>query len=84
LVPSEKRSKVRAYVERMMGAGVLGQTDTAPASPDGGEGLALPDPVVSAPPAATGGSQGPALMLGDPSNVRLRDPDQTLKLDLDE
>lgn len=84
LVPSEKRSKVRAYVERMMGAGVLGQTDTAPASPDGSEGLALPDPVVSAPPAATGGSQGPALMLGDPSNVRLRDPDQTLKLDLDE
>lgn len=29
-------------------------------------------------------SADPALMLGDPSSVRLRDPDQTLKLDLDE
>ncbi|KPK16998.1 MAG: hypothetical protein AMJ62_03005 [Myxococcales bacterium SG8_38] len=60
LVASERRSKVREYVERMMGVDV------------------------SAPPAAAGGSEGPALMLGDPSNLRLRDPDQTLKLELDE
>jgi hypothetical protein len=39
--------------------------------------LDLPDPSAPAP----GDS---ALMLGDPSNLRLRDPGQTLELDLDE
>jgi len=35
-----------------------------------------------APPQAA--PQDPALKLGDPSNLRLRDPDQSLTLDLDE
>jgi len=44
--------------------------------------LDLPDP--SAPASPQPASGDPALMLGDPSNLRLRDPGQTLQLDLDE
>ena len=63
LVPPDKRSDVRALVERMMGPGA----STATPPPKRGE---------------TSGD--PALMLGDPSNLRLRDPGETLELDLDE
>jgi tetratricopeptide (TPR) repeat protein len=41
-------------------------------------------PGASAPPPPEGASDDPALMLGDPSNLRLQEPDQTLKLDFDE
>lgn len=49
----------------------------------GARALGVPDPSPPAPapePAAT----DPALMLGDPSNLRLREPSQNLQLDLDE
>jgi len=67
LVSPDKRTEVRRFIERMMGAGALD----------------LPDPTVTAAP-PQGASGDPALMLGDPSDLRLRDPGQTLKLDLDE
>jgi len=84
LVPPDKRNKVREYAKRMMGADVLGEGEASSPAHDVAGNLDLPDPVVSAPPPAPDGSSGPALMLGDPSSVRLRDPDQQLKLDLDE
>ena len=69
LVIPGKRAEVRRFVERMMGPEALGPAP-APATEDGSDAkLGLP---------------GPALMLGDPSHLRLRDPGQTLKLDLDE
>lgn len=69
LVTPGKRAEVRRFVERMMGPEALGVAP-ARAAEDGSDAkLGLPDP---------------ALMLGDPSNLRLRDPGQTLKLDLDE
>ena len=49
------------------------------------QSLVLPDPTVAVPTQPGQAPAGdPALMLGDPSSVRLRDPDQTLKLDMDE
>lgn len=84
LVPVEKRSRVRQYVERMMGPGVLGEAAPEPPTDQSDTRLDLPEPVVSAPPAGADGSEGPALMLGDPSHLKLRDPDQQLKLDLEE
>jgi Tfp pilus assembly protein PilF len=69
LVPLNKRPEVRQFVERMMGPGALGGAP-APATEEGADTeLDLPDP---------------AVMLGDPSNLRLREPGQGLKLDLDE
>lgn len=44
--------------------------------------LDLPEPAPA--PDGEGGTSDPALMLGDPSNLRLRSPDQKLQLDLDE
>lgn len=82
LVAPQRRSEVRAYVERMMGSLLEGPATGAGADRDD-DTLDLPEPVVSAPPGA-GDADGPALMLGDPSNLRLRDPDQTLQLDLDD
>ncbi len=84
LVPSDKRSKVREYAKRMVGADVVGEDEAPSPARDAAGELDLPDPVVSGPPPASDGSSGPALILGDPSSVRLRDPDQKLKLDLDE
>lgn len=43
---------------------------------------AQPDPNPA--PVGEGGASDSALMLGDPSNLRLRSPDQQLQLDLDE
>jgi len=81
LVPPEKQTEVRRFAERMMGPGTwsgapapAGDTDTK---------LDLPDPSVTT-PQPQGAAGDPALMLGDPSNLRLREPDQSLKLDLDE
>ena len=70
LVAPQRQSKLRGYLDQMMG----------PAAPD------LPDPALlpTAPGSAEAGGSDPALMLGDPSNLRLRNPDQTLQLDLDE
>jgi Tfp pilus assembly protein PilF len=48
----------------------------------GSAALDLPDP--SAPAARQPASSDATLMLGDPSDLRLRDPGQTLQLDLDE
>ncbi|MGB8222906.1 MAG: hypothetical protein WCF10_09965 [Polyangiales bacterium] len=71
LVPPEKRTEVRAFVERMMGSGAWSDasppTEHADADTDAD---------------ADAGSGGPALMLGDPSKLRLRDPGQALELDV--
>lgn len=70
LVAPDRRSKLRNYLEDMMGPAELDLPDSAaPSVPPSG--------------AAVGGSD-PALMLGDPSNLRLRSPDQELQLDLEE
>ncbi len=69
LVTPDKRAEVRRFVERMMGSGALGDAPGPATEGSADAELDLPDP---------------ALMLGDPSNLRLRDPGQTLKLDLDE
>ncbi|MBW2626068.1 MAG: tetratricopeptide repeat protein [Deltaproteobacteria bacterium] len=69
LVPPSKRADIRQFVERMMGPEALGGAP-APANEEGADAdQDLPEP---------------ALMLGDPSNLRLRDPGQGLKLDLEE
>jgi tetratricopeptide (TPR) repeat protein len=68
LVAPERRNELRSYLDQMMG----------PAQRD------LPDPVASGSGGAEGGGTDPALMLGDPANLRLRNPDETLRLDLDE
>jgi thioredoxin-like negative regulator of GroEL len=62
LVPPDKRSDVRALVDRMMG----------------------PRALTDAPQPKEDISGDPALMLEDPSNLRLRDPGETLELDLHE
>jgi tetratricopeptide (TPR) repeat protein len=63
MVPPEKRADIQRFIERMMGAGALGDApeQAAEEAPD-----------------------DPALMLGDPTNLRLRDPGESLKLELDE
>ena len=77
LVPPEKRSEVRAFVERMMGPGAW--SDAPPPAED-----ADADANANANADADAGSGGPALMLGDPSKLRLREPGQALKLDVGE
>ena len=75
LAPAKDRAALRAQVGAALGPVALG--DDAPAT---GGGLDAPD-------LDLGGSQSgtdPALMLGDPSKLRLRDPGQELQLDLDE
>jgi tetratricopeptide (TPR) repeat protein len=73
LVAPDRRSKLEAYLDRVLG----------PAMPEVPE---VPELPIEEPAALDGSDSGdgPALMLGDPSDLRLRDPDQTLKLDLDE
>jgi len=69
----------------MLGPGAWGGSPAPTPAGDVDTKLDLPDPSVTAPPQPAQGTSGdPALMLGDPSDLRLRDPDQTLKLDLDE
>jgi tetratricopeptide (TPR) repeat protein len=68
LVVPERRNELRSYLDQMMG----------PAQ------LELPDPVASGAGATEGSGTDPALMLGDPANLRLRNPDEELHLDLDE
>jgi len=70
LVAPERRSKLRGYLDQLMGEAQLELPD--------------PTPMPAAPVDAEGGGTDAALMLGDPSNLRLRSPDQKLQLDLDE
>jgi len=81
-VPAEKRAELKQYLSRALGPGALGDVPPS-ASPSGG--LVLPEPTVGrAPAAAVPAEEDPALMLGDPSKLRLRDPDLDLQLDLDD
>ena len=65
-------------LDEMLGA----PSASATGAPAGG--LQLPEPNVGAPPVPTpGGAQEPGLILGDPSNLKLRDPNQKLQLDLE-
>ncbi len=85
LVPPDKRTEVRRFVEQTIGPGALSDAATPEREEEAGRSLVLPDPTVAVPAQPRQAPSGdPALMLGDPSDVRLRDPDQTLKLDLDE
>ena len=85
LVPPEKRTEIRRFAERMLGPGAWSGAPTPAPAGDTGTKLDLPDPSVTTPAQPAPGTTGdPALMLGDPSDLRLREPDQTLKLDLDE
>jgi tetratricopeptide (TPR) repeat protein/DNA-directed RNA polymerase subunit RPC12/RpoP len=68
LVTPERRNELRSYIDQMMG----------PAR------LELPDPAPSGAGGAEGAGNKPALMLGDPSKLRLRGADEKLQLDLDE
>ena len=72
LVVPDKRAEVRAYLKRVVGTEPVGDmADRLPAPP-------------SEDAAGKADLAEPALMLGDPSNLRLRDPGEELKLDLDE
>lgn len=80
LVPPAKRDELKQHIQRALGPGVLGGE-----APTGGPsgGLVLPEPSTGGPTGGAVPAEGdPALMLGDPSNLRLRDPDQDLQLDL--
>ena len=82
LVPAAKRDELKQYLSRALGPGVLG--DAAPSAMPSG-GLVLPEPSVGGSPAAAAPAErDPALMLGDPSDLRLRDPDQDLQLELND
>ncbi len=78
LVAPSRRPKLREYLDDMMGA-----PSPSPASP-GSSNLELPDPTLGNPSETPPAEGDPALILGDPSDLRLRDPDQSLKLDLDD
>jgi thioredoxin-like negative regulator of GroEL len=78
LVPESRGKQLRAYFEEI---GIFGGTPVAPPGPGS---LELPEPSVGRAPGDAADGEGPALMLGDPSNLRLRDPGQTLELDLDD
>ncbi len=82
LVSPDKRPEVRRFVERMMGPGALTGKGESGADRDTEADLDLPEPSAPASPEPNGND--PASMLGDPSNLRLRDPGQALELDLDE
>ena len=69
LVADDRRGKLRSYLDELLGPAQLELPDPAPEEPAG---------------AATPEASEPALMLGDPSDLRLRDPDQELKLELGE
>jgi len=80
-VPAEKRDELKRYLSRTLGPEALG--DQPPSASESGA-VVLPEPSVGGSPAAAVPTAGdPALMLGDPSKLRLRDPDQDLELDLD-
>ncbi len=82
-VPPEKRAELKQYLSRTVGPGVLGD---GPSTPPPSGALVLPEPTVGGSPAGAAGptEADPALRLGDPSKLRLRDPDQDLQLDLGE
>ncbi len=80
-VPAKKQAELKQYLSRALGPAALGGEPPS-ASPTGA--LVLPEPSVGGAPAgAVPAEENPALMLGDPSKLRLRDPDQDLQLDLD-
>ena len=68
LVAPEKRAEVRQFLDRSMGAGMTSGIAPPPVASDD-RGLKLPEP---------------AVLGGDPSKLRLRDPDESLELELDE
>lgn len=78
LVAPSRRPKLQEYLDEMMG----------PARPSpgtaGSSSLELRDPNLGNPSETPAADGGPALILGDPSDLRLRDPDQSLKLELDD
>ena len=76
MVAPEKRSDVRSFVERMMGASALGGSASDP--------VQEVEEIDGERPDAPAEGSDPALMLGDPSNLRLRDPGETLQLDLED
>lgn len=74
LAPDKDRAALRAQVSAALGPAALGDGVPVGGAPD------LPDLDLGAPPQG----DDPALMLGDPSKLRLREPGQELQLDLDD
>jgi tetratricopeptide (TPR) repeat protein len=68
LVAPARRDELRTYLD-----GMLGSRD-----------LALPELDTTPTPTPSGDASEPALMLGDPSKLKLRDPGEALQLDFDE
>jgi hypothetical protein len=75
LVVPNKRAELRQYLDQVLGAESAGGLDDLDLAGDIGDS--------SAEGTASGQLPDPALMLGDPSNLRLRDPGEELELDLD-
>jgi predicted Zn-dependent protease len=83
LVPSSKRDELEQYLARALGREPFGDQRSPTTSAPGD--LVLPKPSIGDAPSASVPAPGdPSLMLGDPSDLRLRDPDQRLRLDLDD
>jgi Tfp pilus assembly protein PilF/DNA-directed RNA polymerase subunit RPC12/RpoP len=78
LVAPSRRPKLREYLDDMMGSAPPSPASATPSN------LELRDPSLGSPSEKPPAEGDPALILGDPSDLRLRDPDQTLKLDLDD
>jgi Tfp pilus assembly protein PilF len=78
LVAPSRRPTLQAYLDDMMR-----RSRPSPGS-GGSPSLELRDPSVGGPSEKPSTEGGPALILGDPSDLRLRDPDESLKLDLDD
>lgn len=81
-IAPNRRDQLRNYLEQLLGPGAL--SGDAPKAPPSAVDLELPDPTLGAPADASKKDGEPALMLGDPSDLRLRDPDEKLKLDLED
>jgi len=83
LVAPSRRARLAEYLEQMLSPAAP-SGGPAPTAGTGSNGLELTDPTLGAPTGKSDAEGGPALMLGDPSNLRLRDPDRSLQLDLDD
>ena len=83
LVAPSRRARLAEYLEQMLSPAAP-SGGSAPTAGTGPNDLELTDPTLGAPTGKSDAEGSPALMLGDPSNLRLRDPDRSLQLDLDD
>ncbi len=80
-VPAGKRAELEGYLSNSLGPQVLGRVAPNPSpgslqlNDPSAPGRPVPEPAVQA---------DPALILGNPSDMKLRDPDQNLRLELED